>query len=521
MIAEVFRCNPFVRIAMSLVAGILLGGSLYGVCGGAEAVVASAGTAVVLVITGAIAGQKVMHSFAQLPSLLILLGMFFMGMALRLAVEQRADAALPAGMADYKVIFAEEPVMHGRVAMADCYVAGGPLAGRKIRLSIMPGYDKGELPHTGQCVCFTSRMCRPENFSRGFDYALYMRRHGYAAVAFVYASAMTVCSVSLSDVPVMTRAAVRLSRLRDSLLVHHVAKRHDGSVVSEDDGALIAAVALGSKKALDKDLRDAYSVAGASHVLALSGLHLSILFSFLKIAFGRRPRWWKHTLLIILIWLFVFLVGCPVSVCRAALMLTVYSLAGVMGRPRMSLNALSMALVVLLLADPLSIFDVGLQMSFIAVLAIIISQQWINGLCNPKSKLLGWLWQLMAVSVAAQLGTAPLAVFYFHRFPMLFLVTNIFVIPLTYVVLLSFALYMILAWPAWLHAIAGSLCFGLARIMNGGVRIIASLPFAAVEDINVSAWHVMLLYIAAGGIIFLLTRLAHALRVSDVEPDSQ
>lgn len=141
-------------------------------------------------------------------------------------------------------------------------------------------------------------------------------------------------------------------------------------------------MALGDKSSLSDKLEEDYSVSGASHVLALSGLHLGIIYAILSLLLARR-RWQSvsQALILIAVWTYVFIVGMSASVVRSAIMLTVYSFVSLLNRNKMSLNTLSVAAVVILAGNPLFLYDVGFQMSFAAVLFIILFYRPVFALC--------------------------------------------------------------------------------------------------------------------------------------------
>ena len=140
-----------------------------------------------------------------------------------------------------------------------------------------------------------------------------------------------------------------------------------------DAYAVVAAMALGDKSALTQDLRDVYSVTGASHVLALIGLHLGIIYTLLSLfVFRRRWQVLSQVIVILSVWAFVFLVGMSTSVMRSAVMLSVYALLSLGHRDRMSVNTLAFTAIVMLMISPMSLFDVGFQMSYMAVFSILL-----------------------------------------------------------------------------------------------------------------------------------------------------
>ena len=212
------------------------------------------------------------------------------------------------------------------------------------------------------------------------------------------------------------------------------------SGVDGDAYAVVAAMALGDKSALTHEIRDTYSVSGASHVLALSGLHLGIIYGLLWLLLPHR-RWpaVSQTVILIAIWLYVLLVGMPVSVVRSAVMLTVYGILSIAHRNKMSVNALAFTAIVMLLWNPEWLFDIGFQLSFMAVLAILlfvpVFEDMFSAQYLQEHRWIRRVWGLTAVSVSAQIGVAPLIAYYFGRLSTYFLLTNFIVLPAAYLIL--------------------------------------------------------------------------------------
>ena len=251
---------------------------------------------------------------------------------------------------------------------------------------------------------------------------------------------------------------------------------------------------LGDKSALTKELKVVYSVTGASHVLALSGLHLGIIYGLLVLLTGGRRQHIFHSLLFTFhffaIWAFVFLVGMPVSLVRSAVMLSTYGLLSLGRRDKMSVNTLAFTAIVLLMLNPLSLFDVGFQLSFMAVFAIIV---WVP-LFRSR------LWGMVAVSLAAQMGTAPLIAYYFGRFSTYFLLTNFIVIPAATLILwLSF---VVLLFPSLAYLI-----LYVVSGLNSVLTHLASLPGASIEGLCPSLLQVAMVYVIITAFYLLCTRV--------------
>lgn len=266
----------------------------------------------------------------------------------------------------------------------------------------------------------------------------------------------------------------------------------DGGV-DGDAYAVVAAMSLGDKSALTRDLKDTYSVSGASHVLALSGLHLGIIYMLLSVLLPRR-RWpaLSQLLIILFIWAFVFLVGMSVSVVRSAIMLTVYGLLSIGNRDKMSINALAFTAIVMLMWNPAWLFDVGFQMSFLAVFAILLFVPLFDDVFSAEylmaHRWIKRIWGLVVVSCSAQLGVAPLIAFYFGRFSTYFLLTNFIVIPAA----------MAILWLSLVVLLFPSLAYILLYIvqcLNAILSRITAIPGASIDNLHPSVLQVMLIYV--------------------------
>ena len=298
----------------------------------------------------------------------------------------------------------------------------------------------------------------------------------------------------------------RLDRSKTYFLAQR-AKLLDRLSESGVDGsayAVVAAMTLGDKSQLTKELRDTYAVSGASHILALSGLHLGIIYTLLSLLLSRR-RWQviSQVVIIVCIWLFVFLVGMSASVVRSAVMITVYALLSLGHRDKMSVNTLAFAAIVMLLFNPKSLFDVGFQLSFMAVLAILLfyplfesvwSQQFLFG-----HRLFRWLWTTLAVSCAAQIGVAPLIAYYFGRFSCYFLLTNLVVVPAATLILYLSLLVLLIPSLAYL-------LIYIVDALNQLLLWITMLPGASIEGLHPTLLQVWMTYVIIGAVYGLLIR---------------
>jgi competence protein ComEC len=273
----------------------------------------------------------------------------------------------------------------------------------------------------------------------------------------------------------------------------------DGSVY-----AVVSAMALGDKSQLTRELKNTYAVSGASHILALSGLHLGTIYTLLSLLLSRR-RWQgvSQVVIIVCIWLFVFLVGMSASVVRSAMMFTVYALLSLGHRDKMSVNTLAFAAIVMLLFNPLSLFDIGFQMSFMSVLAILLFYPLFESVWSQpflfNHRIFKWLWLMLSVSFAAQIGVAPLIAYYFGRFSNYFLLTNLVVVPAATLILYLSLLVLLIPSLAYL-------LIYIVDALNHLLRWIATLPGASIEGLHPTLLQVWMTYVIIGAVYLLLIR---------------
>ena len=273
--------------------------------------------------------------------------------------------------------------------------------------------------------------------------------------------------------------------------------------VEGDAYAVVAAMALGDKSALTKELKNVYSVTGASHVLALSGLHLGIIYTLISfLIVGRRWQTVSQLFCILSIWAFVFLVGMSVSVVRSAIMLTVYALLSLGHRDKMSVNTLAFAALVMLLVSPRSLFDIGFQMSFVAVLSILLWLPVFMGVFSERflmeHRWVKWCWGMVAVSVAAQTGVAPLIAYYFGRFSSYFLLTNFIVIPAATLILYLSLVVLLIPRLAYL-------LIYIVTKLNAVLAYITTIPGASIDGLHPTLLQVSMVYVIILAVYLLLT----------------
>ena len=318
-----------------------------------------------------------------------------------------------------------------------------------------------------------------------------------------------------------TRQETRDSGLRQQFLEWRsvlLEKYHEWGVGDEAYG-VVAAMTLGDKKAIDKDTKETYRVAGASHILALSGLHLMMIYSVITLLVGwMRFRLLSQVIIVLAIWAFALLTGLSPSVTRSAAMITAYALLSLGYRERMSVNTLAFVAIIMLIISPSMLYDVGFQLSFMAVLSIVLWHPLLNGLIplhvQQRHHWLSNLWGLITVSTAAQIGTAPLVAYYFGRLPVWFLLSNFIVIPLATVVLYLTLALVVFNWWTWAATLVAKVLTAVVVTMERGLAWVGALPYSSIDGIQLSVLRVYLIYIIIGSLFVAVSIRFPAIRRS-------
>ena len=219
----------------------------------------------------------------------------------------------------------------------------------------------------------------------------------------------------------------------------------------EKSFAVAAAISFGYVNELDKDIRQTFSATGSSHILAISGLHFAIIYGLLNFLFSffGNNRWGRivrQLIILPLLWAFAFFTGMSPSVVRAVIMITVWGIGNAFLFRALTVNTVGFAAFFMLVFNPFNLFNAGFQLSFAAVLAILLINPYLTSIYHSRNPVINYVWELSCTSTSAQLGTAPLSLYYFHQFPLLYLVSNIFAIPLTGIFLLLIPLSLLVSF---------------------------------------------------------------------------
>ncbi len=457
-------------------------------------------------------GELLLRHKPYSQSLLLLIAIFIAGIAL--ADKAKRQEAFPFHGGNpiiYDAVVTAEPQVKGKTLLCDLAVVS--INGKQLNtaINIKAHILRDTLTNDwktirlGTGIEARSTMEPLQNYqASNFNYVRWLHCHGFSASTFIYATEWRTARVSLKPMTTLERLRLKAMGIRQRLVA-----RLNLGIDEPQQSAIVAAMVLGDKQALDKDTKDAFSVSGASHVLALSGLHLSIIYFILTLLTGRRHKrkGFSQAIILLSLWLYVLLVGMAPSIMRSAIMLSIYSFCLIVGREKASVNTICLAAICLIVANPLCVWDMGFQLSFLAVLSIVALYRPINHLL-PKGgeiagvkaidSLLRAVWSMMSVSLASQVGTAPMVAYYFGRFSCYFLLTNLIVVPCaTAIIYCAVAVLLTSFLPAVNHMSLTVLGW-FSSLLSTSVTHIASLPGASIEGIKINAIETGCIYVLIG-----------------------
>jgi len=285
------------------------------------------------------------------------------------------------------------------------------------------------------------------------------------------------------------------------------------NIRGEKELGLAEALLIGYKDDLDKTLVQSYSNTGVVHVIAISGLHLGLIYWLLTWFFKPLQKmklnpiaigWLRPIFILTGLWLFSLLAGAQPSVLRSAFMFTCIVLGDSFSRKSSIYNSLALSALLLLCINPYWLWDVGFQLSYAAVLSIVIFMQPIYHWFYIKNKTLDFIWKLNAVTIAAQILTVPIGIYHFHQFPNYFLLTNFLAVPLSSLILLGEILLCAVSFIPVIATLIGKIISWLIWVMNSYIERIEMLPFSLWGGLQISILQSILLLGVAAGLGFWL-----------------
>ena len=478
---------PLLRLAICLMVGIFIGDYV------------AIGWLLLPIFVGVVILALLLSKHEHLQSIAIAVCFIVLGWLLMQRQKASLEVVWPKGEVAYEAVVISKPVEKPKTMAVDVLLAA---SGRKLKCYLYKD-DRSRNLCIGDGLQIQSRIEENDEWRSGsFDYRRYLEIHGFTGRTFVASWKWHKAKVSLKQLSRLDRMRLIFLKYRSQLL----ARFHPAAEEKDDAYAVVAAMALGDKSALTQELKDVYSVTGASHILALSGLHLGIIYGLLMFLSGRRKLVTIHFSLftIICIWGFVFLVGMSTSVMRSAMMLSVYALLSLGHRDRMSVNTLAFTAIVMLMVSPMSIFDIGFQMSYMAVFSILLfvplMENIIPAECLMSHRVVKWLWGMVVVSLSAQIGTAPLIAYYFGRFSCCFLLTNFIVIPAAMLIL--YLSMVVLLIPS-----LACLLYKVVAVLNQLLSYLAVIPGASIDNLHPTKTQTTMIYLIIVAVYLLAVKL--------------
>lgn len=250
-----------------------------------------------------------------------------------------------------------------------------------------------------------------------FDYKKYMQAQGFSHQIFLYPKAILRHQESNIKEPIIIK-------IRNK--IHFILTE---SIEDKTSLSLVQAVILNDRTNMSSELRNHFSKTGVAHIIAISGMHVSILCGFLLVLLpyirNQKLEYALQVLAIILVWFYVYLTDFPPSAIRACLMFTLSSISLFLNRTGYSINNLFLTAILMLLFNPVWLEDLGFQLSFLAVLSILLFQNSIQNLWKPSNKVFKYLWEIISVSFSVQILVLPLILYYFNNIPIFVILANI------------------------------------------------------------------------------------------------
>ncbi len=276
----------------------------------------------------------------------------------------------------------------------------------------------------------------------------------------------------------------------------HIISRY---IPGQKEAGLAEALLVGYKDDLDKNLVQSYTNTGVVHIIAISGMHLALIYWLLNTVLSplkntKQTKWLVPVAVLMGLWLFSLLAGGGPSILRSAVMFTGLVLGESLQRKAGIYNALAASAFILLCINPGWLWDAGFQLSYTALLSIVIFNQPIYQCCHFQNKIIDGAWKLMAVSLAAQVLTTPVSIYHFHQFPVYFLLTNLVAVPLSSIIVLLEIFLCMVSFMPLLAKFTGITLHWLLYEMNSFIERIESLPFSGWNGLQVNMPQVLLLY---------------------------
>ncbi len=489
-IIEDLRSVPFVRLFLPLAAGIIFQAKVFAVKPSAVFV------CLALLVLMPVAA-KLLASYARrwCFGLLAYAFLFFVGVAL--VQNLKSESAYPVGKNIFvEAVVNDEPSVGARFTKCSVTATAyqdslGEWRCAKEKMIIYLRNDSSKaMPCMGDKLLARLKLSPVPTAKNPyeFDYGAYLRQHQIFVSAFANADSYVLLSSNHA----------RVWEIFPKLVSHKLLSYFSQQGVEGDELAVLQALTIGDKSLLDSDLKQLYMDTGAMHILAVSGMHvgiISMILGWLLVFMEKRKhgKVVRGVLVLIFIWLYSLVAGLGPSILRATIMFSVVTVGSMFSRHTSTYNSLAFSAFLLCLLDPYCLFDAGFQLSYVAVLSIVFFYPYVYRLLHFRRWIFDSAWSLVAVAIAANIGTFPVTVYLFHQFPVHFILTNVLATLPTMAAMGGFVaslIFLIIPIPyvGWFFAkFTGYSIWAL----NASIRLTDSLPFSRVEALwitSLQAW---------------------------------
>ena len=344
----------------------------------------------------------------------------------------------------------------------------------------------------GSTIVFKKQLQAIKNSGNpgAFDYKRYCLFHGITHQVYLTGNEFTVSTAQTLSV-----YTNQMQQSRKGLL--EILKKY---IPGKREAGVAEALLIGYRDDLDRDLVQSYANTGVIHVIAISGMHLAMIYGLLIVLLkplqrNAKTKWMRGVVILSVLWLFTLLSGAGPSILRSAVMFSFIVVGESMRRKISVYHTLSASAFFLLCWNPFFLWDVGFQLSYAAVLSIVIFLRPVTGWFYFKHAFANHIWKLVAVTIAAQVLTTPLSIYHFHQVPNLFLLSNLVIVPLSGFILYGEILLCLLSLFPAIAVFAGKILSAVLRMMNSFITFVDDIPFAVSSNIVISILQTCLLYI--------------------------
>jgi len=341
---------------------------------------------------------------------------------------------------------------------------------------------------------------RKPNNPNQFDYGKYLENQQIYAQLYADADAVKI------NAKVDKSVAYYASRLRNKI-IHNLEKNN----FNKNELSVVVALILGQQQDISPEVVRDYQYAGAVHVLSVSGLHVGFILLFITFLLKpfpntKRVSFIKLLIVILSLWSFGILAGLAPSVVRSVTMFSFVAVGMFLKRSINIYNTLAVSAFIILLFQPSFLFDIGFQLSYVALYFIVWLQSLLSSIWTPKYKVTSYFWDIITVSFAAQIGTFPMSIYYFHQFPGLFFITNLVILPGMSIILGLGVVVMIMAafdlvWMPLLKSLEWSIWF-----LNKIISWVASFEDFIFRDIPLNSYMMWSCYLIIFSIVIWIKK---------------